>query len=88
MRGKTATLPGKGLRDYFCTCNGAVDFLRAADYGLLLSDSADHHSSVFLNPENPKLAEKFEMINHFDRDIKAAIDLQDGPKHDAKFLQL
>ena len=88
MKGKTATLPGKGLKDYFCTCNGAVDYLKNDDRSLIASDSADHHSSFFLNPENPKLLEQFEMINHFDRDIKAAIDLQDGPKHDASFLKL
>jgi len=88
MEGRTATLPGQGLRDYYCTCNGAVDFLRTEDQSLIASDTAQHHNSFFLNPSNPKLLEKFEMINHFDRDIKAAIDLQDGPKHDASFLKL
>ncbi len=88
MHGKTAALPGKGLRDYFCTCNGAVDYLKNDGLSFIASDKAEHHNSFFLNPQNPQLLEKFEMINHFDRDIKAAIDLQDGPKHDASFLQL
>jgi len=88
MEGRTAKLPGKGLKDYFCTCNGSVDYLRNTDKSLIVSDHAEHHNSFFLNPENPKLLEKFEMINHFDRDIKAAIELQDGPKHDSSFLKL
>lgn len=88
MEGRTVRLPGKGLKDYFCTCNGTVDYLRKDSLSLITSDTAQHHNAFFLNPENPKLLEKFEMVNHFDRDIKAAIDLQDGPKHDASFLKL
>jgi hypothetical protein len=87
MEGRTSILP-KGLHDYFCTCNGSVDYLRKEDHSLIASDTAEHHNSFFLNPGNPKLLEKFEMINHFDRDIKAAIELQEGPKHDASFLKL
>jgi FecR protein len=88
MGGKTAQLPGKGQKDYFCTCNGAVDYLKKGDLDLIGSEHAEHHNAVFLNPANPKLIERFEMIDHFDRDIKAAIDLQDGPKHDMSFLKL
>jgi hypothetical protein len=88
MEGRQAILPGNGIKDYFCTCNGSVDYLHNDDKFLIASDTATHHNSFMLNPKNPKLLEKFEMINHFDRDIKAAIDLQDGPKHDMSFLKL
>jgi hypothetical protein len=88
MEGRTAKLPGKGLKDYFCTCNGTVDYLHNSDKSLIVTDHAEHHNSFFLNPGNSKLLEKFEMVNHFDRDIMAAINLQDGPKHDTKFLKL
>lgn len=87
MEGRTAKLPGKGLKDYFCTCNGAVDYLKNDSLSFIASDTAQHHNSFFLNPQNPQLLEKFEMINHFDRDIKAAVELQDGPKHDTSFLK-
>lgn len=87
MEDRRVTLPGKGLRDYFCTCNGSVDYLRKSDQSLIVSDTAQHHNAFFLNPKNPKLLEKFKMINHFDRDIQAAIDLQDEPKHDSSWLQ-
>lgn len=88
MHDKVVALPGKGLKDYFCTCNGSVDYLKKDSLSLITSDTAQHHNAFFLNPEDPKLLEKFEMVDHFDRDIKAAIDLQDGPKHDSSFLKL
>jgi len=88
MENRIVTLPGEGLRDYFCTCNGSVDYLRKSDQSLIASDTARHHNAFFLNPQNPKLLEKSEMLNHFDRDIRAAIDLQEPPKHDSSWLQL
>ena len=81
-------VPGKGIKDYFCTCNGSVDYLRVSDLSLVASDTAQYHNAFILNPKNPKLLEKFPMVNHFDQDIRAAIDLQDGPKHDSSFLKL
>jgi hypothetical protein len=86
--GSKMKMPGRGLRDYCCTCNGAVDYVRNKDKSFIVSDAAEHHHAFFLDNEDPKLLRKFQQINHTDQDIKAAIDLQDGPKHDATFLQL
>jgi hypothetical protein len=85
MKGKTYTRP-KNLTDYFCTCNGAVDFLRNKDRSLVASDKAEVHSSEFLDPTLPKLLNKAPMINHFDKEIERVIDMQDGEKHDKSFL--
>jgi ferric-dicitrate binding protein FerR (iron transport regulator) len=87
MENQRVPVPGAGLKDYFCTCNGAVDYLRLDDLSLVASDTAQHHNAFILNPKNPKLLEKFPMVNHFDQDIKECIDLQDGPKHDSHFLK-
>lgn len=86
--GRTVALPGKGTRDYFCTCNGSVDYLHMNDRSYVTTDTAEHHHAFILNPDMPGMLEKFEVINHTDRDIQAAIDLQDGPKHDARWLKL
>ncbi len=85
MKGKTYTRP-KNLTDYFCTCNGSVDFLRNNDRSLITSDTAEVHSSEFLDPGAPKLLSKAPMINHFDKDIEHVIDMQEGEKHDKSFL--
>jgi hypothetical protein len=85
MKGTTYTRP-RNLTDYFCTCNGAVDFLRNSDRSLITSDAAEVHSSEFLDPANPKLLTKAPMINHFDREIDKVIEMQEGPKHYKGFL--
>jgi hypothetical protein len=87
MDGRTVTVPGKGVRDYFCTCNGSVDYLHMTDRSFVTSDTAQHHHAYILNPDMPGMLVKFDVINHTDRDIQAAIDLQDGPKHDARWLR-
>jgi len=88
MEDRRVRVPGQGVKDYFCTCNGTVDYLRSDDLSLVVSDTSQYHNAFILNPGNPKLLEKFPMVNHFDQDIRAAIDLQDGPKHDSRFLKL
>jgi len=85
MKGKSYTRP-RNLTDYFCTCNGAVDFLRNNDNSVITSDKAEAHSSEFLDSGNPKLLTEAPMINHFDKEIDKVIGLQDGPKHDRSFL--
>jgi hypothetical protein len=86
MQGKTYTRP-RNLTDYFCTCNGEVDFLRNNDKSLITSEKAAAHSSSFLDSSNAKLLAKAPMVNHFDREIDRVIDLQDGVKHDKGFLR-
>ncbi|HUJ75062.1 MAG TPA: FecR domain-containing protein [bacterium] len=87
MEGRTATLPA-GLNDYFCTCNGETDYLRNDNRSLITTVEAKHHKSFFLNPANPGLLQPFEMINHFDRDIRALVGMQEGPKQDLRFLDI
>ncbi len=85
MKGKTYTRP-KNLTDYFCTCNGAVDFLRNNDRAIITSDKAEVHSSEFLDPASAKLLSKAPMINHFDEEIERLIGMQEGEKHYKGFL--
>lgn len=85
LKGKKYTRP-KNLTDYFCTCNGAVDFLRNEDRSILTSDQAEAHSSEFLDPRSPKMLNKAPRINHFDEEIEHLIDMQDGEKHYKGFL--
>jgi hypothetical protein len=64
-----------------------VDYLHMTDRSFVTSDTAQHHHAYILNPDMPGMLVKFDVINHTDRDIQAAIDLQDGPKHDARWLR-
>ena len=87
MEGKSYTRP-RNLTDYFCTCNGEVDYLRNEDRSLVTSDTAQHHNAFFLDPADPRMLHSAPMVNHFDEDIDALISLQDGEKHDRGFLRL
>ena len=85
MNNKPFAIPG-GVREYFCLCNGAVDFLNTGDLGAFFTDKAEHHNSYFIDPSRPEKLVKAPMVNHDDSEIRYLIYLQDGPKHSSKFL--
>ena len=84
--GKTYTRPAE-LTDYFCTCNGSVDFLRNTDRSVVRSDTAEHHNAFFMGQAVTPTFMKAPMINHFDVDLEKLIDQQEGEKHDRSFLK-
>ena len=85
MEQKRYTIP-EGVREYFCLCNGAADFVEKGSMGTFFSDKAEHHNSYYIDPSRPNPLVKAPMVNHSDEQISQLIDLQDGPKHDSGFL--
>lgn len=83
--GRQMRLPPR-TKEFFCTCNGTVDYLKK-DLSQGFEDTGHHHSPYFLSvedPLNPYRPKRW--INHTDGDIRKLIDRQEGPKHDASWL--
>jgi hypothetical protein len=79
----------KGIYDYFCTCNGEVDYLGDLNRGeVVQSDVATHHNSFFLKKEGELELIKAPMLDHFDDEIAQLIEIQEPPRHDADWLEL
>jgi len=76
----------EGVREYFCLCNGAVDFLNTGDLRAFYSDNARHHNSYYLDPRQSGKLIKAPMVNHDDTQIRQLIRLQEGAKHTSDFL--
>ena len=76
-----------GVNDYFCNCHGEVEYLQPETAETFYNDRAEYHNAFFLDPRTPGLLMKAPMINHDDKQIKAMIDLQEEPKHDATWLR-
>ena len=78
-----------GATDYFCICNGAIDYLNPAGSKKEMSSSATHHKPYFLYPdgENVGFIESMNLLNHDDREILSLIDRMDGRKHDRHWLE-
>ncbi len=91
--GKTArTMEGsyaipEAASGYFCTCHGAVDFLRPGANEPYHIEQAEYHHSYLIHPDRPGLLRKAPMLNHFDGDIRALVSLQDDPRHDLSWLR-
>ena len=79
-------LPGYA-GSYFCTCNGAVDYLTPGRKNPYFSDSADYHNSFFIHRSQKGRIVKAPMLNHGDEDIRELTSYQDGPKHDIGWLR-
>jgi len=75
--------------EYFCVCNGAVDFLQPQRGNLLKSQKAHHHQAYFLSPAGRKV--KFKkanfMLDHSDPEIYQAIQQMRGKKHKTGWLR-
>jgi FecR-like protein len=80
------SLSGK-TGDYFCLCNGAIDFLDG-EFDPLKSDKADYHSPYFILPGKscPTIKPSKNLINHTDQEISDLIGLMKGPKHNKNWL--
>ena len=72
---------------YFCTCNGAVDYLAPGRDHPYFSNRADYHNSFFIDGSKTGRIVKAPMLNHDDRDIRELTSYQDGPKHDISWLR-
>ena len=78
----------KGVRGYFCNCNGEVEYLeRELNQKPLLTDRSQYHHSYYLTPAPRDRLIKAPMVNHNDGQIKALIALQEGKKHDASWIE-
>ena len=73
--------------EYFCICNGAIDYLNPNNIAAL-SDQAEHHSPYFLFPDGNDigLIKANMLLNHDDKEIKGLIDHMVGKKHDTSWL--
>jgi len=79
----------KGIYDYFCTCNGEVEYLGDLNRGeVVQNDVATHHNSYFLKQNGQLELVKAPMLDHFDDEIAQLIEIQEAPRHDASWLQL
>ncbi|MDH4246769.1 MAG: FecR family protein [Deltaproteobacteria bacterium] len=85
MENKQLTIP-QGIREYFCLCNGAVDFMNTGNLKAFYSDAAEHHNSYYIDPRQEGKLIKAPMVNHDDKQIRGLINLQEGPKHSSEFL--
>jgi hypothetical protein len=92
MMGMDGPVPTpEGVNDYFCTCNGEVDYLGDLRRGeVLLRDHARHHNANFMTKDaGGKIGiTKAPMLDHFDDEIDQLIDIQEPPRHDKSWLQL
>ena len=77
----------KGINEYFCLCNGLAEFLSPAADKMLYEARAKHHNSYYLDPNQSDPLRKAPQINHTDRQIRALIELQEGPQHDKSWLE-
>jgi hypothetical protein len=85
------THPPAGINDYFCTCNGEVEYLGDLQRGeVLMQDHAVHHNANFLKKEQTGeiVISKAPMLDHFDDEIDQLIEIQEPPRHDRSWLQL
>ncbi|MCZ6627967.1 MAG: hypothetical protein O7E56_07025 [SAR324 cluster bacterium] len=85
MEGPLVTPPG--AKEYFCNCNGEVEYLGEPAQTPVHIDRSDYHHSFYLDPSRPDLRVKAPMVNHTDEEIKALIRLQTGRKHDASWIE-
>ena len=87
MEGPVAMPPD--ITDYFCNCNGEVDYLGDLQRGeVVRNDRARHHNSFFLKTDGRLQLVKAPMLDHFDDEIDRLIDIQEPPRHDKTWLQL
>ncbi|MFH2129349.1 MAG: FecR domain-containing protein [bacterium] len=75
--------------DYFCICNGAIDYLNPASSRTVMSDSAEHHDPYFLYPDGSEIGfiDTDQLLNHDDKEILSLINRMEGQKHETRWLQ-
>lgn len=74
--------------EYFCICNGAIDYLDPVSRVTAMSDSAEHHSPHFLYPKRGGVGfiKTNLLLNHNDREILKLMGHMEGEKHDTSWL--
>lgn len=83
--GKLVALP-EGVDEYFCLCNGLADFIKTDEEKPFFSDESQYHNSYYIDPKQSKILLKAPQLNHTDEEILELIALQEGQKHDAKWI--
>ncbi len=82
------SIPGPSA-DYFCLCNGGIDFLNEG-LDQLKSDRSDYHNPYFIRPgkERAFIEPTDNLINHTDEEIFELIQRMKGRKHETGWLSL
>ena len=77
----------RGYREYFCTCNGEVEWLLSGRNTPYAQTLAKYHDAYYLNPADPTRPLKAPMLNHQDEEIRHLVQMQDQHSHDISWLQ-
>lgn len=85
---RDADIPGRAT-DYFCICNGEIDYLNPAGNRREKTLNTDYHKPYFLYPEGNRIGfiETDQLLNHDDREIAELISQMKSPKHDTRWLK-
>lgn len=85
---RDAMVPSRAT-EYFCICNGAIDYLNPSANTIAMSDRAKHHKPYFLYPDgnNVGFIQSDQLLNHDDREILSLIDRMIAPKHHTSWLE-
>ena len=83
---KTSTFPSNAT-DYFCNCNGSIDYLNPNKV-FQKSSVSDYHEASFLIPKGNNIQFKRAgfLLNHSDDEIYNLIQTMEGKKHDTNWL--
>lgn len=77
----------KQAAEYFCNCNGVVEYQDKRTNKPFFESRVEHHQSFFIDPTRPGKLIEAPMANHTDDEILRLIALQEGEKHDATWIE-
>lgn len=79
-----------GVLDYFCTCNGEVDYLDPNDKKFMQRVEAHHHASYYLSKKGDKVkaVPAGVMLSHTDQEVHSLIKEMPKSKHTDDWLVL
>lgn len=77
----------KRATEYFCNCNGVVEYQHKKTGVPFHENRAEHHRPFFIDPNLPGRLIDAPMANHSDEEILGLIALQEGQKHDATWIE-
>lgn len=77
----------QGVSDYFCNCFGTVNYLDQKSEASIHTSHSTYHDAYFLSRRYAGMLKKAPMLNHFDPGIRRLIALQEGDKHDIRWLK-
>lgn len=77
----------QGVGDYFCNCFGTVNYLDRKSEVPYHTSHSTYHEAHFLSGRYTGMLKKAPMLNHFDPGIRRLVALQEGEKHDIRWLK-